>query len=179
MTPEQLERFAKDLTYEVRMLDATARALLATPPSLERNAFLESLLIHARVLDEFLGHDRQHDNVTAGDYAPAWNMKPLPDKLRRVTNKLVAHPSAARLTKEAVNFHAAARGVLAGFQEFVDQLDEPEREWFAEAATVAAGYLRLPTPMNATTTTSTTTVSYLSVRDSLMDYSASPVADDD
>lgn len=98
--PERLERIAKNnLSYVIRMLNSTAT--LQSDSTIENYAFLESFLIHARILIEFLYRGpTKKDTILAEDYVDNWktykggadqlSIKYLNFEKRRM-NKLLAH----------------------------------------------------------------------------------------
>jgi hypothetical protein len=103
ISPEKLKNVAKkNLWYVICMLNKTA-TLTAEPNSPENNAYIESFVIHARILIEFLyGRPIKKDTIYAADYVDHWwdnyigKGKPLEktDLLRDVeinANKLAAH----------------------------------------------------------------------------------------
>jgi hypothetical protein len=104
MSPEELENVAKNnLYYVIWMLNKTA-TLKAKTYSPENNAYIESFVIHARILITFL-HDKPKkgdDTILAANYVNKWN-KPLNEgdfllKIKRKANKMGAH-----LTEAGVN----------------------------------------------------------------------------
>ena len=108
MTQEELEKLAENLYYVIWMLNGTA-TLEACPKSvdkvLEDNAFLESFLVHTRILIEFFyGFSNNKDTVLASNFVDNWeNYRDSDDRLtigcldgiRNRAHKLLAH-----LTKE-------------------------------------------------------------------------------
>lgn len=60
------------LKYVIWMLNETA-TLSAKPNSPENNAYIESFVIHARMLIEFLyGESNRNDDIRAADYVDSW-----------------------------------------------------------------------------------------------------------
>ena len=60
------------LKYVIWMLNETA-TLSAKPNSPENNAYIESFVIHARMLIEFLyGESNRKDDIRAADYVDSW-----------------------------------------------------------------------------------------------------------
>src|SRR5690606_16936880 len=93
------------LKYVIWMLNETA-TLSAKPNSPENNAYIESFVIHARMLIEFLyGESNRNDDIRAADYVDGWwdnyisKNKPL-EKSEFIKNiKKKANLMAAHLTK--------------------------------------------------------------------------------
>ena len=87
------------------MLNQTA-TLSAKPESPKNNAYIESFVIHARILIEFLyGESNRNDDIRAADYVDGWwdnyisKNKPL-EKSEFIKNiKKKANLMAAHLTK--------------------------------------------------------------------------------
>lgn len=108
-TRTQLRAMAQHVTYEFWMLDRVARALalgLCGDGPLN-NALLESFVMHARVLLEFLFPENpRNDDLVASDYFDSpedWEKArgKLPPELVRVRKRVgkeVAHLTLARLT---------------------------------------------------------------------------------
>ena len=104
MTQEELEKLAENLYYVIWMLNGTA-TLEACPKSvdkvLEDNAFLESFLVHTRILIEFFyGVANDKDTVLAKNFVDNWeNYRDKDDRLaigyldeiRKRAHKLLAH----------------------------------------------------------------------------------------
>jgi len=116
ITPEKLEIAAKkNLWYVIWMLNKTA-SLTAEPYSPENNAYIESFVIHARILIEFLyGKPHHEDTIYASDYVDNWwdnyikKGKPLEktDTLREVekkADKLAAHLTLTASEHEVYNW---------------------------------------------------------------------------
>src|SRR5687768_15811797 len=86
---EDLAVVADDVAYEIGMLGSMLALVRQWDPAMITshqvyeephlsggyNAYLESLLLHARLLDDFLGRTkRSHsDDVLAVDYVPDWH----------------------------------------------------------------------------------------------------------
>src|SRR5659263_136980 len=165
-----LDGMAEHVAYEVNMLVETARRL--TPPladTVTNNAHLESFLIHARSLDNFLRpipKNPQQDDVFAQHFYAKWIGKgSLPDGLRDDVNKRVAHLTDTRVGEQAdVSPAGVARSLLGSFCDFSAQLGAGKWPALDEAEAVALGYLAvLLDPLVypgafATTTTSGTVV---------------------
>ncbi|MBN1361919.1 MAG: hypothetical protein JW993_15085 [Sedimentisphaerales bacterium] len=107
-TPEELRGASKALYYELLMLDATARALSprTTHEPHVGNAILESFLVHARNLIDFLYLPKGGaDDILAGDFFEKhddWRrLRPKESAALKVAkkkmNKLLAHLTYSRL----------------------------------------------------------------------------------
>ena len=109
-TDAELDAFAREhLSYEVRMLIGQSKSLDERHPSddQDRQALIEALLVHLRLLDDFLGSKGQVERATEGDrddvFAGHWVDKWEPctflsDDERKRVNAKVAHLSGRRLT---------------------------------------------------------------------------------
>lgn len=95
---ETLEKATENLRYVVMMLNQMS-TLISRPNSVPQyNAFIESFVIHARILIEFLHGDKQYDTFFASDYCSNWS-KPLKDRdylleIKRKANRMGAHLTA-------------------------------------------------------------------------------------
>ena len=159
LEPDDLWGLAGHVAYEVEMLVLTCRELLArglnelsdteVPTDADRllnNLLVESFLIHARSLDDFLSYsesERRPGDVLAVDYNAAWVPgEVLPASVRGVINRRVAHLTIDRLVfLVGVQPAIISRRLLSGFREFVATL--PELQWPAldRAATRARDHL--------------------------------------
>lgn len=103
-----LQEMAEDVSYEMSQL-ALSTVLIEsrrypTQGGTDEqraigNALLESALVHARSLDEFLGKEKrgQDDDVIARDYLPEWEPKhALKPAERESVNKRLAHITTER-----------------------------------------------------------------------------------
>jgi hypothetical protein len=96
---------AGHVAYEIHMLEAMIDAVrVGTEDRAEQgmkyNAHIESLLTHARILDEFLGRSTRHydTDLLATDYIQAWRpARLLTGQERTAINRRLAHLSTARL----------------------------------------------------------------------------------
>ncbi len=162
------------VAYELEMLVWTAMTLYrdsaAGPgPALglaqdARNAVLESLLVHARILDDFLLNrtGQNGDDVRAKHFAPWDESAALPAEMinkkrrfwtfmpsdsREQANKRVAHLTQKRLDdgkNKEVHYLAVAQAIATTFLEFLDRVEEYDRSrsaWFATAASYAHGLI--------------------------------------
>lgn len=150
---------AGHVAYEVEMLVLTGRELLSrglgdlsiavSPSDAERllnNVLVESFLIHARSVDDFLTcsqSKRRPGDVLALDYSDGWTPSTvLASSVRELINRRVAHLTIYRLVfLVGVQPAIIARGLLARYREFVASL--PPLKWpaFDRAATRAGEYL--------------------------------------
>ncbi len=106
---EKKEEGLRALNYERDMLRATAMALASgiIENSLALNALLESFLIHARLLIEFLYGPHKRDDLRPGDWLDpdAWG-RTCGEESRLLkgtyedANKYLAHLTATRLNQE-------------------------------------------------------------------------------
>jgi hypothetical protein len=101
-TPEQLDGYAsRHVAYEVRMLVAQFRALrrCGNRDDQNRQALLEAVLVHLRLLDEFLGQrpGTQYDDARAMHWVKTWKPKGFLSRTQRDrVNAKVAHLTARR-----------------------------------------------------------------------------------
>jgi len=143
-TTEELTAWARyHLRHEVVQLAAMAVTLsvdnlVLTPQRSATwvgNALLESFLLHARTVADFLRNhhdnpkDRRADDVLAVDYLPSWQPRDaLSRDDRRGINKQLAHLSIKRLpgSERPWHFAAIASRLLAGMGTFLAEfLDAP------------------------------------------------------
>jgi hypothetical protein len=126
--------------YEVRMLLGTYALLPRARDLIEHDAALESFLLHARALDDFLGcSDPRKGDVVAGRYVDTWQPRyPLTPEQRRSVGKRVAHLTEDRVDKESIQVLALLAAVAAGFERFLAMLPPEQQSQFAEAATLLA-----------------------------------------
>lgn len=103
---EKLQKIAENnLKYVIWMLNETA-ILSDEPNSAKNNAYIESFVIHARILIEFLYSERKvKDTILAVDYFKDWRVnytnkgKPLEISKFLKNIKKKAHKMAAHLTE--------------------------------------------------------------------------------
>ena len=167
------------VAYELEMLVWTAMALYrdsaAYPAPVlglsqdARNAVLESFLVHARILDDFLlnrtGQD--DDDVCAKHFAP-WDESAglpaemikkkrrfwtfMPSHSREQANKRVAHLTQKRLDdgkNKEIRYLAVAQAIATAFLAYLDRVAEYDRcrsAWFATAASYAHGLIDILSP---------------------------------
>jgi hypothetical protein len=124
------------LGYELWMMAATAALIRSGDGDpLRRSAYLESMLLHARALSEFvLGRGRNTD-LSLDDFASAWEPEPA-DAVARVRkgidaiDKRLAHLTWARVEQPPVkwNFLAVADDLLVIAEGWARHLAEEEPE---------------------------------------------------
>jgi hypothetical protein len=111
MASDDLEKIARDnLSYVIWMLNQTA-ILFDKPKSPKNNAYIESFVIHARILIEFLyGKPNKKDTILAANYVDDWwanyisKGKPL-EKSEFLKNiEIKADKMAAHLTEAGSNY---------------------------------------------------------------------------
>ena len=103
---EKLQKIAENnLKYVIWMLNETA-ILSDKPKSAKNNAYIESFVIHARILIEFLyGKPDKRDTILAANYVENWGDnytnkgKPLEESKFLENIKIKAHKMAAHLTE--------------------------------------------------------------------------------
>jgi hypothetical protein len=96
---ERLAGLADHVCYELRMLAALADRLFPRPNSALKdsamcNAFIESFLLHARLLDEFFGaksRGPRNRDVRASDFHPGWQRRYVltPDERDGIDGKVM------------------------------------------------------------------------------------------
>lgn len=181
LDPAQLNGMAGHIAYEVEMLVLTGRELLArglgdlsitvSPSDAERllnNLLVESFLIHARSLDDFLTYSqsqRRPGDVLALDYNDEWMPTDvLAASVRGLINRRVAHLTIDRLVfLVGIQPAIISRRLLGRYREFVATL--PALKWPAlDRAAMTAGEhldhldsLDLPEFVVSTTTQSVVT----------------------
>jgi hypothetical protein len=142
-----LEAFAREhVGYEAEMLVGTANLLRRIPEgTVEHDAVLESFLLHARLLDDFLALDVPKrgspgaDDVVARHYLPTWPLARVMPKLERdLANKMVAHLTTARADKRPVQVALVLAEVTTGLLGFVVALQPGQRPWFARVSAATA-----------------------------------------
>ena len=159
LDPAQLNGMAGHIAYEVEMLVLTGRELLArglgdlsitvSPSDAERllnNLLVESFLIHARSLDDFLTYSesqRRPRDVLALGYNDEWiPTDVLAASVRGLINRRVAHLTIDRLVfLVGIQPAIISRRLLGRYREFVATL--PALKWPAldRAATTAGEHL--------------------------------------
>jgi heme exporter protein D len=158
-TDEALSAFAdKHISYEVSMVChgvymwQSAGAMLAPEASF---CFIESILIHLRLLDDFLsrrarstrmdqGERIEVDDVLALDYFPEWvSSSDLLSGRRRAINSYVAHVSMSR-DEIDWDIPQLAQSVIEEFARFLSEIQRQRPIFaasFAKAAASVEGFL--------------------------------------
>ena len=104
------------------------------PVRIRRTAFFEVVLLHARLLDEFLGTEPTHpDDFWAGSFTTNWTkaspldtvapVSPGGPSVRESINKQLAHMTTARLSQEEFPIRSIANAVIGGLHHFVGHPD--------------------------------------------------------
>lgn len=137
---DELPALVGDVVYEVNQLHFSAHrsdeiAMQIDLLNRERNAHIESMLIHARCLVDFFNDKPRKDDVVVSMYIPDWSPESdggedlawLEDNLGRFIDKRVAHLTAhrqrvakgdeARFTAEVV---ARVNAVIETFRSRLD-----------------------------------------------------------
>jgi hypothetical protein len=148
---------ADDVGYELRMIGVLGQLKTSTDFPFIGYGLLESLLVHVRLLDDFLANKRlRDDDLTAGDYNSSWPGKGflIPEE-RSSIHKKVVHLTRTRRDPEvdqrwrtagALNAEGnwprsnAAKRALAAFTKFIETLDPETKELFEPALTDAWKY---------------------------------------
>jgi hypothetical protein len=166
----QLILCADDVSYELRMIGVLGQLKTSIDLPFVGYGLLESLLLHVRLLDDFLGNRRRKgpegdDDLTAKDYNSSWsNNGFLKRDERSAINKKLAHLTRSRrdyrvyegwrisgaLDAEG-NWHRrdlAARA-LAAFNNFIETLDPGTKGLFEPALAEAWKYHLFPYEMRA------------------------------
>jgi hypothetical protein len=149
------------VSYEVEMLVHCARRLIQRRKDrqsvLEHNVYVESFLLHARVLDDFFGAEPKDDDVTAGSFVTHWRRtRVLSCPERFAINKSVAHPTTARLAHRDFKFVDITTALVLEFKRFSGMVaaEMPGSEHpLAAAIRVSQEWMSVP-PVGATTSTS-------------------------
>jgi hypothetical protein len=98
----QLILCADDVSYELRMIGVLGQLKTSIDLPFVGYGLLESLLLHVRLLDDFLGNRRRKgpegdDDLTAKDYNSSWsNNGFLKGDERSAINKKLAHLTRSR-----------------------------------------------------------------------------------
>ncbi|RFZ48247.1 hypothetical protein MSS2_04763 [Mycobacterium marinum] len=104
------------------------------PERIRRTAFFECFLLHARVLDEFLGQlPRKDDDFTAGAFTDSWTRRSPIGEVDPITpgglsvrdriNKQLTHLTTSRVDQQQLPIAAIAAAVLKVFREFLNHPD--------------------------------------------------------
>lgn len=157
----QLIACAGDVGYELKMIGVLGRLKTSIDLPFVGYGLLESLLLHVRLLDDFLANRRRRgpkgrDDLTAKDYNSSWSGNGFltPDE-RSAINKKLAHLTRSRQdhriyeiwrTSDALDAEGSwHRGdlterALATFNYFIETLDPGTKELFEPDLTKAWKY---------------------------------------
>jgi hypothetical protein len=157
----QLITCAVDVGYELKMIGILGQ--LKTPMEVPFVGYglLESLLVHVRLLDDFLANRRfRDDDLTASDYNSSWPSNGfLRTEERSSIHKKVVHLTRSRQDRKAAqrwrttgaldaegNWDRSdlAERALAAFTKFIETLDPGIRELFEPDLTEAWKYYIWP-----------------------------------
>jgi hypothetical protein len=108
----------------------------ADPVRIRRTAFFEIVLLHARLLDDFLGtKPTKPDDFWAKHFIDDWeatsplNGLPLPSPggltVRECINKQLAHLTTARLSQQDFPIRDLADAIIGGMRDFVGRAVRP------------------------------------------------------
>jgi hypothetical protein len=137
VTSEQLDARAFHVAFEVGMLVDQIEVFVdlygalfpmgSDTASPEAQALLEAVLVHLRLLNEFLGCRSRHpDNVRACDW-PGWSANEfLSEDMREEMNAHVAHLSCRRSTEQQWDLTELGRDCCAHVLNFFNAIP-PER----------------------------------------------------
>jgi hypothetical protein len=142
-TGDDLKAFAeRHIAHEVRMLAKLPGAINhqktvePRPDPVVLNALYEDLLVHARLLDEFLSNCGDGRSVKASDYIPDWRPRHSEPVWRKAANQRVAHLDRHRTspgvdgplnpTAESIRHELGVELCV-----FYAALPEHCRDWFA------------------------------------------------
>jgi hypothetical protein len=135
---DELKKASEHLLYEVRMLERATREIADAQPCEAKNAWIESFLVHARLLAHFLGWNRRSppktDDVIVEDYqVTSWTSSSEPPAIatmREPINKRIVHLSYGRTHSPADgfawDFTGIANALLGRIAEFVRCVDGPK-----------------------------------------------------
>jgi hypothetical protein len=152
--PESRRTVARHIRFEVHALWATAieytyrsRGVCGSDVIID-NALIESCLVHARLLADFLDAKKAtYEDALAVHYAPSWHSRDTLTKDERdLINWMIMHLSAERIrVTEGLDLVKIAERVLQVMGQFIAQIIEPEiQRWFEpvvrELATFARRY---------------------------------------
>ena len=103
------------------------------PERIRRTAFFECFLLHARILDEFLGGEPVKDDFAAEAFTDGWTRRsPLGEvdpitlgglTVRELLNKQLAHLTTSRVNQQNLPVAAIASAVLDVLQKFLGRPD--------------------------------------------------------
>jgi hypothetical protein len=143
LTADDRQRMIEHLEHEVVMFfgalaeftDNDLAGVLALdrddPIRIRRTAFFEVVLLHARLLDEFLSQEpKRPDDFWAGDFVPGWHLtSPLAQvapltrggpSVRDSINKQLAHLTLTQLQRQDFRLRDLTNAIIAGLRKFVE-----------------------------------------------------------
>ncbi len=172
-TVDEIAKAREDLHYEIEqlawcaelLLDRTL-ALVASVPV--RNAILESMLVHARGLLEFLWERGRYDrDIAPEDLAPQWPKETLPAHLKALKERMdkqLAHLTYDRpssLEEKGWNVPALVMVVLPRAQQYCELAHAPFPD-IAEGVLSRCALAQTPSPALGPVSQATTTVAFSS-----------------
>ena len=133
----EVEMLVKQIEYYIDTYAPTFPSGSSTQP--EEQALLEAILVHLRLLDEFLECRGWHnDDVKACDW-PGWSKGGfLNEATRKRINAHVAHMSARRRTKHGLGSAQTRKGRVYAARQFFDSIPAARLKAFGNAPAVAA-----------------------------------------
>jgi hypothetical protein len=128
-----LPKASEHLLYEVEMLQRTVHLIVVTAPGTTKNALIESFLVHARLVAQFLGWNRvkkpRFDDVLAEHFSSSWSAGAEPAAIASThasIAKRVVHLSYARghasVDRHPWDFPAISLTLLGKVAEFIQQV---------------------------------------------------------
>lgn len=154
-TTDEVAGALPHVAYEVKQTLGLLQNLNSCTDGYTKNARLEALLLHARVLLDFFEHTRREkDNVLATAYGyPASEIK-IDDGLRNRLNKDLAHLTYSRLQRQGAETNwdlgSLLKPILVRFSEFADHVVETKLNMLPAAEQtrwrVLAATLKRPNP---------------------------------
>lgn len=139
---DELNTYAeRHVHYEIDMVTRQARRLVTRHPTgmpspgtgfpcEVDDALLEALLVHLRLLNDFLGPRKHPRDVVASDWLPSWESRGfLTEEQQRRINKQLAHLSCDRDWGFKWDVRAMTTACCLALKEFFEALehDEPRR----------------------------------------------------
>lgn len=145
MDEATLEKFAGNVTYEIKMVKCTAQKLAQLGQGFERNAFLESFLTHVRNLYEFFEDSPKQKDVVSKYYAgSSWKTGPdfpvmchINNAVKRKIHKLLAHLTLEREEYADANdtsweVEKMTVDITKVWAYFLSKLPETKQLWFTK-----------------------------------------------
>jgi hypothetical protein len=150
--PAVRQRAARDVHFEVKSLWTTAieyasrpRDVLGRDVTID-NALIESCLVHARLLADFLDLKKaSREDVLAVHYLPSWESTDTLTKSERDRiNWMIMHLSAERSrVGNGIDLVETAERVLQVIGRFVGEITDPNvQRWFAPVVRERAAFAR-------------------------------------